>query len=184
MADIAEVQASIGDREAALSTLLRARQAGLAEDDPHALGKIATALLRLGDRVAGRNTFAQAVRSARGKQAGAMEIILRQEADADQLDVALDAAASIDDLNERIDALRTIDIGCRTIDTQLAERFLRLIDIQWTREALDHVANWRKSYVNYYLKIDGLVALALTEAGIKKGTGDQKGDRGSKRGHT
>jgi len=168
MADIAEVQAYIGDRDAALSTLLRARQAGLAEHDPHTLGKIATAQLRLGDRVAGRDTFEQAVRSAKAlkgsERARAMESVLRQEANADQLAAALEAAASIDDLNERIDALCEIDVGRCKIDTQVAERFLRLIDIQWTPEAVDHVADWRKTYVNYYLKIDVLVALALTEA--------------------
>ena len=168
MADIAEVQAYVGDRDAALSTLLMARQACLAEDNPYTLGKIATAQLRLGDRVAGRDTFEQAVRSAKAlegsERAHAMQIVLRQEADADQLAAALEAAASIDDLNERIDVLSELEIERRKIDTQLAERFLRLIDIKWTPEAVDHVANWRKTYVSYYLKIDVLVALALAEA--------------------
>jgi tetratricopeptide (TPR) repeat protein len=171
--DIAEVQGYIGDRDAALSTLLRARKASLlTEDDPdglkvYALGQIATAQLRMGDGTAGRDSFEQTLGFARTlepkKRAYLRETVIRQEADAGELVAAVETVASVVDLNERIDALTAIDIGRRDVDAEVAGRILRVLDIEWTPEAIHQVADWRRVQLKR-LKIDTLVALALTEA--------------------
>jgi tetratricopeptide (TPR) repeat protein len=92
-----------------------------------------------------------------------MNTIIRQEVETGELVVALEVVASIDDLNERLDALTAIDVGRRNIDTEVAGRILRLIDIDWTPEVIHQVPTWTKDGVKR-LKIDTLVALAVTEA--------------------
>ena len=174
--DIAEVQAYIGDRDAALSTLLRARQACVAEVDPngmnaYTLGRIATAQLRAGDATAGRDTFEQALRSARmvdgRRRAWAVQTVILQEADAGELVAALEAVASIDDLDERLDAINAINVESRDIDREVAGRILRLIDVGWRAEVIRQAADERRGLVEC-LRIDTLVGLALKEAGASR----------------
>jgi tetratricopeptide (TPR) repeat protein len=174
--DIAQVQTYIGDRDAALSTLLKARQAGVAEVDPngmsaYTLGRIATAQLRAGDATAGRDTFEQALRSARMvdgiRRAWAIETVILQEADAGELVAAMEAVASVDDLDERLNAISAMNVESRGIDREVAGRILRLIDVGWRAGVIRQAADERKGLVEH-LRIDTLVGLALTEAAASR----------------
>jgi tetratricopeptide (TPR) repeat protein len=172
LCEIANVQAEIGDRDAALKTLLKARRASLAEDrqrweTARTLGEIATVQLQLGDRTASRESFEQALRFAMTLQPDqkiiAIQAIIEARAAAGDFVAALETVASIGDLGERLDALTRIDVKGRNIETEVLGRILRMIDADGIPPDIYRGVDVRTERVNG-LRIDALMGMALAQA--------------------
>jgi tetratricopeptide (TPR) repeat protein len=186
---IEQVQAEMGDRDAALKTLLMARNSDLvgtqvrngraAPPDPdldarvanrqipRTLADIAIEQFRLGDRAAAEATFEQAMRSARtlkpDDRRWAIAHIIAARAKVGDFDAALKDVASLADRAERFEALTQINLGDRVVDTKVLGRILRMIDADGVPPELpkdSHLSNvWLTN-----LKIEPLIAMARAQA--------------------
>ncbi len=191
--EIEKVQAEMGDREAALKTLLMARNFDVvgpqpgppsvngrveAADPDHdartanrqipiTLADIAIEQSRLGDRAAAEATFEQALRSARtlvtDDRGWAIAHVIWARAEAGDFDAALRDVASLADRGERYDALTQID-PYRVVNMKILERILRMSDADGVPPELDQEGfAYRKKRV-IGMKIATLIAMALAQA--------------------
>lgn len=179
---IAEVQGEMGDRDAALKTLLTARRPDLAEPEAgwepaKTLSDIAALQRQLNDRVASRETFDQALRFARmlapDQTRFAIEQIVNARADSGDLLGALDDVAKLDDLGLRFDVLAQLDVENDSVDPVALGRVLQMLDTDKVPPSTYQGVDVRKERVNGK-KIEVLLRMALIHAAANEQAGTKQ----------
>ena len=170
---VGQVQAEMGDRDAALETLLMARNPDIAPEQPNwqdaaTLAEVATAQLRLGDSKAAAETFEQALQFARKLAEGfqrklAVEAIIKARATAGDDDGALKDVAAIADQGQRLGALSQIPLRGRNVGAEVLERILRMIDAEKTPPGGNQGFDYLKWMLNG-MRINVLTELAPAQA--------------------
>jgi tetratricopeptide (TPR) repeat protein len=180
---IGRVQAEVSDRDAAVSTLLEARQRILSVEHPESsalrnLADVAEAQLKLGERAASEETFKRAVQFIKSvepdKRSLAFQEIVEARAEAGDFAGAVDTAASIADVGLKVDALGEIGVRRRKIPADVLERIVRLLEsIGDVPPDLHDGTDLRKGRLEE-LKIEARIALAQSRARADDSGGAQR----------